>query len=162
MKKTIEFDQECQSCGGTGLYIGMAERDGAAVVCCECDGTGMEHFKHTFNEFVGRKEPTKPVRQVYQTNPGITIGEGGSKEFKLSDFGGMSYSEWEKGSPFKVGMENRAFTCPAWWYQKADYKKKPGWDECNASLGRSFSGCPSFQNRSKCWERWDKEFGGKP
>ena len=33
MKKVVEFDEQCMACGGTGLYVGMAECDGAAVVC---------------------------------------------------------------------------------------------------------------------------------
>ena len=47
MKRTIVI--ECQACGGTGLYKGMAERDGAAVVCSCCNGTGKTEF--TYNEF---------------------------------------------------------------------------------------------------------------
>ena len=27
----IEVDEQCPDCGGTGLYIGMAERDGGIV-----------------------------------------------------------------------------------------------------------------------------------
>lgn len=39
MTRTIII--ECQACKGTGLYKGMAERDGAAVVCSHCHGTAM-------------------------------------------------------------------------------------------------------------------------
>jgi hypothetical protein len=28
--RTVEFDMECESCNGTGLYIGMAESDGGS------------------------------------------------------------------------------------------------------------------------------------
>lgn len=36
----IKIECECNACKGTGLYVGMAERDGAAVVCYTCKGTG--------------------------------------------------------------------------------------------------------------------------
>jgi len=51
----------------------------------------------------------------------------------------------------------RNYTCPAWWYQIADYKRKPDWDEC-LILG-SFSSCAHFSKKEKCWEKWDKENG---
>jgi len=54
--------------------------------------------------------------------------------------------------------ENRLFTCPAWWYQSADYEKKPRWKEC--LVCGSFSSCNSFVEKEKCWKRWDVEFGG--
>jgi hypothetical protein len=154
MKKTIEFDQECQSCAGTGLYVGMAERDGAAVVCHTCKGSGKYHFRHSYNEFEGRKEKDG-VERVYQANPGICIGKGGrGKEYKLSDFGGMAYGDWKKGKKFSTGMENRMSTCPAWFYQSADSSKKPEWSECEFG---SFSACSHFPNKAKCWQRFDKE-----
>ena len=37
-KIILEADVECTSCSGTGLYQGMAERDGTAVICYQCDG----------------------------------------------------------------------------------------------------------------------------
>jgi hypothetical protein len=156
MKKVIEFDEKCQSCGGTGLYCGMAERNGAAIVCHTCKGTGRHKFRHEYEEFNGRVDRPGVVR-VYQTNPGIMIGTGNGH--RLEDFGGMPVKEWEAGLPFLPGMENRAFTCPCWWYQSADYKLKPDWRECNESLGRSFSGCPHFANKAECWKRWDRGIG---
>ena len=119
----VEFDEECQSCGGTGLYVGLAERDGAAVVCAKCKGTGCFHFKHEYVEFTERKEH-EDVLQVYEANPGIYIGVASGK-YALSDFGGMPYSHWGRGEPFPKESENRLLTCPAWWYQNADYKRKP-------------------------------------
>ncbi len=158
--KVVEFDYACQSCKATGLYVGMAERDGAAVVCHTCKGTGKAHFKFEYDEFQGRKR-NPAVEQVYQINPGIFIGKGKKGEYQLPDFGGMPYGEWLKDKPFTAGMENRAFTCPAWWYQSADYKKKPKWEECG-NWGGSFSDCESFKTKELCWKRWDAEFGKKP
>ena len=154
MKKVVEFDEHCPRCNGTGLYSGMAEHDGAAVVCHTCKGTGCHKFRHEYDEFAGRVDRAE-VKRVYQTNPGIVIGCG--RGHKLEDFGGITLEAWKSGAHFTAGTENRAFTCPCWWYQSADYKLKPDWKECNESLGGSFSDCPHFNDKSKCWERFDQE-----
>lgn len=156
MSKVIEFDEECPKCNGTGLYSGMAEHDGAAVVCHTCKGTGCHHFRHTYKEFKGRKQRSG-VERVYETNPGIAIGKGNG--CTLEQFGGMPYEDWDAGKPFPKGSENRAFTCPAWWCQSADSSKKPDWGTCVQSLGRRFSECPRFHYKKACWARWDCEFG---
>lgn len=157
MKKVIDVFYACKDCKATGLYCGMAERDGAAVICHTCKGSGKAHHVFEYEEFEGRKKRSD-VQQVFQTNPGICIGTGKTGEFKLEDFGGMPYAEWLDSKPFKDGMENRKFTCPAWWYQGADYKRKPEWKECGGP-GCSFSNCKSFSTKAECWKRWDKEFG---
>lgn len=146
--KRIEFDEVCVSCGGTGLYKGMGERDGYAVVCSTCKGTGCHHFAHEYEEFTERK-PRTDIHTVLQCNPGIGVC-GSDKRF-----GGMPYTDWAAGKPFEIGMEMREFTCPAWWYQSADYDKMPDWDEC-IKWG-SFSNCEHFKNKKRCWERFDKE-----
>jgi hypothetical protein len=147
----IEFDEKCRACNGTGIYKGMAERDGFGVVCHNCKGTGKFHFVHEYEKFEGR-QPRKDIHTVVQVNPGIILGGE-------LNFGGMSYKDWLEGWAFEVGMEMREYACPAWWYQCADYDKKPHWDEC---LGAgAFSGCEHFDQKHACWERWDTEVGGK-
>ena len=150
----IEFDEKCKSCDGTGLYVGMGERDGAAVVCSRCNGTGKFHFVHEYEEFTHREEK-EGVKRVYQVNIGILIGEEVGV-CKLEDFGGMSYEEWKKGKQFKLGMEDRKHTCPAWYYQSADSNKTPEWDEC-CLVGVTFSKCAYFPNKEACWQRFDRE-----
>jgi len=150
----IEYDQECKSCKGTGLYVGLAERDGVAVICHTCKGTGCHHIKIEYDDFSVRL-PHRTVTHVVQVNPGICIGSGKGDQYKLSDFGGMPYQDWLNGKEFKRGMENRKFTCPAWWYQSADYDQRPDWDECNRC--GAFSGCEHFPNKGECWERFDRE-----
>lgn len=39
-----EIQIECPACHGTGLYQGMCEQDGCAVVCTKCDGKGYTTF----------------------------------------------------------------------------------------------------------------------
>jgi hypothetical protein len=151
-----EHDEVCKACGGTGLYQGMAESPGFAVVCNKCNGSGCFHYIHTFETFKKRKRK-KEIITVLQTNPGIKTGCGIMKNGDALDydsFGGMKYGEWNKGKPFPKKSEMRRFTCPAWWYQSADYKKKPDWEECEFG---SFSRCSHFKTKDKCWERWDNE-----
>lgn len=150
--KVIEFDEKCKSCGGTGLYTGIGERDGAAVVCLTCNGTACHHVKFKYEDFEGRQKH-ETAKRVYAANPGICIAEGA--ECKLEDFGGLTLEEWEGGECFVAGTETRKFTCPAWWYQSADYNKKPRWKECRGC--GAFSGCKSFGEKEKCWARFDKE-----
>ena len=135
--EAIEFDEKCKSCGGTGLYVGMAERDGAAVVCNSCKGTGCHHFRHVYENFIKRKS-RRGVEWVYEANPGIIIGKGNGK-YHLKDFGGLPMEDWIQEGKFPPGTENRRFTCPAWWYQNVDYERKPKWKEC-IGIG-SFSQC---------------------
>lgn len=157
-KKKFEADVKCEPCKGTGLYVGLAERDGSAVVCYKCKGTGCRHHVFEYEEFTVRSARTG-VKHVFQHNPGIVVGQGKDGQYQFSDFGGQPFEGWESGKPFPPGSEMRQFTCPAWWYQAADYKKKPNWDEC-IGLG-SFSKCPHFSTKDQCWARWDEEFGAK-
>lgn len=152
MKHKIEFDEICKSCKGVGLYSGMGESPECAVICHTCKGTGCHHFVYEYEEFKKRQENPE-IKHVYEVNPGIKVGKGGGYDFE--DFGGMPYNDWKDGASFQRGMENRRFTCPAWWYQSADYNQKPKWDEC-IIIG-SFSSCSHFSTKMKCWERFDKE-----
>jgi hypothetical protein len=152
MEKVIEFDEECPYCNGTGLYVGECERDGVATVCNICNGTGVHHYIHKYNDFTGKKLK-KNVNRVIQASCGIICGNiDGSTEW----CGGMTYEDWLSDKPFKIGMEMRKHTCPAWYYQSVDYGKKPDWKECS-SFG-SFSGCKCFKDKIWCWARWDKEY----
>jgi len=152
--KIIKLKVVCPACKGTGIYVGMAEKDGAGVICYKCEGTGCYEYEYKYKEFAGRKK-IKGIKRVFAGNPGIGIGEGNG--YKLKDFGGMPFKEWEEGKPFPEKSEMRKFTCPAWFYQTVDYKKKPDWKECWETLGSTFSHCPYFKHKEKCWERWDKE-----
>lgn len=67
----------------------------------------------------------------------------------------MPIKKWEAGMSFPAKSEMRKFTCPAWWYQAAEYKLKPEWDCC--IFGGSFSCCKNFATKENCWKRWDEE-----
>lgn len=156
----IRIEHECESCDGTGLYRGFAECEKVAVVCSRCKGEGKAVFEQTFKTFLGKKK-RKGVDRVFQCNPGVGIGvvqanhKTGEAAVKLEDFGGISYKDWAASKGFPQGSEMRRFVCPAWWYQSADSTKMPEWKECE--WGQIFSDCKHFKDKSKCWERFDKE-----
>jgi len=161
MKKKLIIDKFCDSCGGTGLYVGYAEHDGAAVVCHTCKGDG--HYKQTISWTPWLKSSKRKrrdnVERVFLTNPGIGIGRGPLRDgsiLKLEDFGGAEYDKWlDLGKKaFHKGSEMRKYTCPAWWYQSTDYDKKPDWNEC-IGCG-SFSECKNYKTKHLCWDRFDK------
>lgn len=152
MKHLIEADCQCSSCGGTGVYVGICERDGAAVVCHSCDGTGKGHIRIEYEDFEGRRVNSK-IERVFETSSGIVIGTGNGK-FKLSDFGGMPYQDWLDNKPFPKESQMRQFSCPRWYAQSTN-KDKPDWKEC--TLVGAFSGCDHYPNKDKCWKRYDKE-----
>lgn len=154
MEHKFDTQAACSACKATGLYRGIAEGDGSAVVCHRCKETGEVTLTLEWDEFRGRQE--RPgVTRVVATNPGIVIGEGDAAQFRLEDFGGLAYEDWKRGESFGPRSEMRVFTCPAWWYQSADYDKKPRWEECLAA--GSFSRCAKFPNKAACWERFDRE-----
>ena len=127
MKREIIVKEKCPSCDGTGVFVGMAERDGIGVMCSKCDGTGCHEFTHIYEEFTERQK-RKGIKHIIETNPGICVGKGNGLKFE--DFGGMSCSDWLETGVFPKKSEMRNYTCPAWWYQCANYSLKPEWDRC--------------------------------
>lgn len=150
--KKIEVDAKCPRCKGTGLYKGVAERDGFAVVCFHCKGAGHLVLKLEWEDFGGRV-PMKNVETVLECNPGIVV----ASDRKLAPFGGMPYDDWADGKPFPARSEMRNYTCPAWWSQCAPGNTFEKWPECWDSIGRSFSECKFFGHKAACWARYDRE-----
>ena len=159
-KKVIEWEQECRSCGGTGIYRGLAEGNGFGVVCSICNGTGRQEMRFEYAPFRGRRKVADIV-QVIQKNPGIGIGCSKEKGFDFESFGGIPYKDWWDGKKFKHGTEMRNFVCPMWWYQSVDVDKKPNWKVCGNSWGKSFESCSRFKCKDECWARYDKEMETK-
>ena len=149
----IEIDCECKKCQGTGLYSGFGERNGAAIVCYGCKGTGETHMIIEYDDFV-KRNPSYGIKRVLKCNPGVGVGENKKENLCLEDFGGITYEDWNAGKEFGPGTEMRKFTCPSWWYQSANFDKRPNWKECGFG---EFTACKEFCNKDKCWERFDKE-----
>ena len=148
-KKTIAWTQECKDCQGTGLYVGIAERAGAAVVCRTCRGKGVQHMQFEYYEFAGRRR-REDVTQVYASSCGIVLAPDVVA-------GGISYAQFleDDASVQHIGNETREHTCPAWYWQSVDYKLKPNWDPCIRA--GSFAHCPNFATKHRCWEKFDQE-----
>ena len=146
----VELEAVCKTCTGTGLYVGIAEQGGDAVVCHTCKGSGCNKIEIEYEPFHNRQDPSSEITRIYQTGVGV---------ISHPDFtsGGVSVQEWQadSSSARRAGAEMRSHTCPAWWYQTADYSKKPNWDEC--AWGGSFSQCRYFPEKAGCWERFDRE-----
>jgi hypothetical protein len=152
MDHHIEIKRECPRCQGTGVFQGMAERDGFAVICHACDGNGWNMFSLDYNDPPEERKKRYDIHTVVEHNPGICLGGD-------LHFGGMPYIDWLIGDPFPPKSEDRKHTCPRWWYQGTDQKRiwGPTWEKCNQTLGTTFSKCKFFRSKAMCWEQWDKE-----
>lgn len=154
MKLHFEEDVECTACGGTGLYQGFAEKDGAAVVCYICKGTGKQHVSYTFTKF--EKRQTRPnVKRVYKTSGGYAISSkdvvtSSGKKIEFSK-GGVSYEDWLKGVEPKPICD---LHCPLEHFEQGSYEgewlKDHHCHENGLHLGGSISDC-SKRNRDYCW-----------
>ncbi len=81
---------ECSSCGGTGLYSGMCEKKGEAVICCNCGGKGWE--VKSGEKFNGRKHK-KGIKTIRQSRGTLIVtGVGGHGKV-------MTYKEFEDKYP---------------------------------------------------------------
>jgi len=76
---------ECGDCRGTGLYSGMCEGPGLAVVCLRCEGTGCQKLRIT--RFTKRKAKSgiRTVRQSRGSFIGTGVGATG-KEITYKEF----------------------------------------------------------------------------
>lgn len=162
--KRIKVKCQCDGCGGTGLYQGMAERDGAAVVCYQCDGTGESEVSYV--PFTGRKEK-KGVVKVYAKSCGYVQGvkDVTTKDGKLIRFSqaGCTYEEWKEG---KSPRPLKDLYCPYQWaeqrLQSSDHKQHKLYKErCSKmSMCGFISDCPFHKEKDVCWKRYE-ELGGK-
>ena len=151
----IEVNMVCKSCKGTGLYVGIAEREGAAVVCNTCKGTGCAVMK--YEPFVARKVRTD-VTRVYKSSYGHVIAP--DKKLKISNGTvidmtkeGVSYTEFLYGIQPK---DIEVFGCPMMIDQAACHRKEGFIDECHKLNGGWLNYIPdcSCDNKDACWERF--------
>ena len=147
MSKQISITVECRTCKATGLYAGFAERDGAAVVCLECDGKGYKVLKGT--PFTERKKRCDIVRVFPLT--GIVV----TPEIK----GGVTYEEFlqDSESPSAIGNEPREYACPLLSHN-SKVRGCDLFDKCESQKlwGKHVSECGYFDEKAKCWETFDE------
>ena len=90
MDNEFTVEGECNRCKGTGLYVGMAERDGFAVQCHGCKGTGCTTFRFAWNDFEKRKF-LRGVSRVLRVNPGVVARVSSELGLTHLSFGGLAY-----------------------------------------------------------------------
>lgn len=155
--KIIDMKIECPCCVGTGVYIGIAEKDDAAVICNKCDGTGSYRFKYTYNEFTGRKR-REGVKRVYKDGYGYVIATGQVTFDGTTvnmDKEGVSYSEFLNG---KMPDHIKTIACPLQADQAACHSINGFIDKCMELHGGwigQISECRNRDNKSDCWKRFD-------
>jgi hypothetical protein len=155
--KTIEMEIECPACNGTGVYTGMAERGGAAVVCRQCKGTGAYQYKYSYNEFTGRKQ-RDDVKRVYKGGYGYVIATGIIAFGKTAvdmDKEGVSYSDFLSG---EMPSHTTTIACPMLADQGACHDIKGFVDECMELHGGwigNISQCNNQCNKADCWDRFN-------
>ena len=151
----LEGECQCDTCKGSGLYQGMCEKDGAAVTCNRCDGTGKIQIKSSYVKFTSRKIK-KNVNRVYDDSMGYVITDHDVTQHGVHyPFGqyGCAYEDWLKGAkpiPLKF------LGCPMIHDQCEARKKIKRCDDKN--WGGKISDCQHYQDKAKCWEIYE---GGK-
>ena len=160
--ETIRMKIECPSCNGTGLYGGMGEGKGAAVICNNCDGTGAFMYSYSYTIFKNRKIK-KDVKRVYLSGLGYKIGLG--KINFSNDIGeidmdkeGISYKEFLNG---KKPKHIKKLGCPMLADQAKCHSIKGFTDECNRLNGKWISMIPSCKEYKQpnilyCWDRFER------
>jgi len=160
-KYIIIGDVECDKCHGTGLYQGLAERDGAFVICYHCNGKGCIEFKGIFHKFFTRKKE-KNCKRVYSKGCSYVITDTDvisadlNKNMPFSKYG-CSYEDWLKGAkPIPLKFINCPYLETNQAVQTKDkndlYKTRC---KNNTSLGTSITECKLFHEKEKCWEIYE-------
>ena len=162
--KTFKVEAVCKSCDGTGLYQGMAERDGAAVICTRCDGTGCATIEIDYEVFKERKMTDK-VKRVYKDGSGYCISSEDvtTEDGELFEFSkeGVSYEEWLQGKqpgPIKI------LQCPYQWerqqLQHSEHKAHELYEaHCRKGLNSLMISKCSYRKEfgtTGCWALYEK------
>lgn len=157
----------CKSCDGTGLYVGFAEKEGCAVICHYCKGTGgngitrkekygvIRVFAHCPNKILSPM--TLHTAGYGHAASGRYKNEKTGKYFNFED-GGCTYEEWKQGvqpRPLK------GLYCPyLWTQQELQNKDKNGLykNYCSKILGfGSITDCKRYPKMDECWDIFENK-----
>lgn len=147
----------CERCDGTGLYQGFAEKDGCAVVCASCNGTGCTDV--TYEPFLDRKLFHEgEIKRVFKDNCGyghsatdVTTQEG---RVILFSKGGCTYDEWLQG---KEPLPVKGLYCPFQWTRQdlqindVNNLYKTRCEEGLGYCGKQITECKHFADKADCW-----------
>lgn len=161
----LSGEAQCEDCKGTGIYVGIAERGGAGVICWRCKGTGSIKVRVTFKKFNGRgiregiKRVFHPSSYVLKADDSDTTDKNGKPvTFHYSRYG-ATYEEWLKGKD-PTPMEE--LECP-YEHTKQGLQSKDvnGLYKTRCSnadlLGRYISHCKFHNHKAKCWKIYKGE-----
>ena len=149
----------CRACDATGLFVGLAERDGAAVPCVDCDGTGCQTAY--YDDFEKRKR-ISGITRVFPRSA-VTLYAG--------VLGGTPYPVWWE-SGLRSGAEPREVACPmeffekdlSLWSSSASPMRADAWcflvQPRSARWGSTCQKCPAHPENALCWQVFDE--GGAP
>jgi len=147
----ISLEIECKSCNGTGLYVGTAEREGSAVICTTCEGTGCQDYNFGYTLFIERKI-RNDVRRVFKRSCGYVHSADDQKGIEFSK-GGVLYADWIAG---KVPKPIKSLYCPLQWtgqeWSSPLYCKVSG-------AGMCISECPYRKEHGvmPCWDEYENQ-----
>ena len=154
---TIIIKARCDACRGSGLYQGLAERDGLYVACHVCKGTGCHERRIEAEPFTGR-EVRPGVKRVISRGSMFVLDPS-----LLGDEAGLSYDDWLDGKPFAPGTEPRRWSCPLYEYRGSehDVSDRGGqyrWCISKPNLGHSIPQCQNWSRKDLCWSKFDADF----
>ena len=157
MSEKIVVEVVCKSCKGTGLYQGMAERDGAFIQCWHCKGTGCVKVSY---ELFEKRKPQPKCKRVYLSGGGygitdkdITTSEGRFMPFSKY---GCTYEEWLDG---KIPEHIKFLGCPMCMDKGACHDIDGFVDKCHILNGKYLSSLRNCKHQcymEECWERFEK------
>jgi len=159
--KKIEMVIECPACEGSGVYNGIGEGDGLAVICYKCNGSGAYKYHYSYNEFTGRKIK-EGILRVYKQGYGYKLGLGTINFDMVGEVDmtseGVSYQEFLDG---KEPEHIKKLACPMLADQGACHSIKGFIDECgrlhgSMLLGIRLTQCNYYPRKAKCWKRFKK------
>lgn len=144
----LKIETECSQCGGTGLYQGMAEKDGAAVECYICNGSGKKDIEIKYKLFNGRKIKEN-VNRVYKTAGGYCITDKDTENVKFSQYG-ISYQEWlDNKKPIPI----YDLHCPLQHYGQGTIIGEWLKDKVCPNSLMMISKCNNRLHKTECWEK---------
>ena len=150
-----KIEIECPTCEGTGLYAGMCEQDGCAVICDNCNGKGYTTYE--YNDFTGKKVKEGVIRVFEKTCGYVHSGKNcvcdDGRVLHFENYG-CSYEEWLNG---KEPRPMEELVCPYQYYNNG-IGNEP-FERCRENApGIGFiSDCKLFAQKDKCWEEYNKK-----
>lgn len=152
----------CESCQGTGLVVGKMERDGAAVPCILCFGSGSHLVGYDVFE---KRLPMRGITHVFPYTANVAFRRSGTSAT------GTPYTVWQSNG-CGVGDEPRDCMCPVEVYGEyvllfGETAMKADTDWClqvqpaTQRWGRCISQCPAFQLKAACWQAFDASDAAK-